>query len=199
MLYKFLLVLVKVIIYPIFRIEVKGRENLPEEGPFILCANHWSNWDPIFLAGAFHKSISFMGKKELFDIKILGKFLESLYAFPVDRENISIKSVRRSVDIINDGRILGIFPEGTRVSEIDRKNIKDGAGYIALKADSDIIPVEILSTYRPFRKTKIIFKKPLKIDNYKEYKRKIAMEKLMDDTFFAIYENRKELMSVDKG
>lgn len=199
MLYKILLVLVKSIIYPIFRVEVHGRENLPEEGSFILCGNHWSNWDPIFLAGAFNKPISFMGKKELFDIKILGKVLESLNAFPVDRDNVSLNSLRRSVEIINDGKILGMFPEGTRVSEIDRKNMKDGAGYIALKADSDIVPVEILSTYKPFRKTKIIFKKHLKIDDYKKYKRKIAMEKLMDDTFLAIYENRKELMSGEKN
>lgn len=196
MLYKILLVFVKLIIYPIFRIEVQGRENLPEEGAYIVCGNHWSNWDPIFLAGAFHRPISFMGKKELFDVKILGNILQSLHAFPVDRENINIKSLRRSVDIINEGKVLGIFPEGTRVNEIDRKNIKDGAGYIALKADSDIVPVEILSTYRPFRKTKIIFKKPLRINDYKGYKRKLGMEKLMDDTFFAIYENRKELMDV---
>lgn len=195
MLYKFLVILVKLIIYPLFRIEVIGKENIPKKLPYIICGNHWSNWDPIFLAPAINDPVSFMAKKELFEFKLLSWFLKKLNAFPIDRENMDLKSLRYAVDLIKNKKILGIFPEGTRVTKIDRKNIKDGAGYIALKAEVDVIPVEIISTYKIFKKTKIIFKKPLKIENYIKYKKKLGMEKLMDDTFVEIYQKRKELNS----
>lgn len=195
MLYKFLHFLDKIILYPLFRVEVKGKENLPDEGAYIICANHWSNWDPFFIAGILSKPISFMAKREFFDYKFLSWLLNTLYAFPVDREKFDLKSLRHSVDLINNDKVIGIFPEGTRVKEVDRKNIKDGAGYVALKTKADIVPVEIISTYRPFSKTRLLIKKPLEVDDYKDYKRKIAMEKIMDDTFSAIYENRDELES----
>lgn len=195
MLYSFLKVLVKILVYPIFRVEVHGRENLPDEGPFILCGNHWSNWDPVMLAGAIDKPISYMAKRELFDIKILSGFFKALNAFPVDRDTTDLKSLRHAVNLINEGKILGIFPEGTRVYTMDRKNIKDGAGYVALRAKANIVPVEIISTYKPFRKSHIYFKKPLEIKKYLNYKKKEGMELLMDDTFEAIYEHRKALNS----
>ncbi|MDD7305943.1 MAG: lysophospholipid acyltransferase family protein [Peptoniphilaceae bacterium] len=194
MLYKFLKVLVKIIIFPLFRIEVHGKENLPADGAYIICGNHWSNWDPIMVAGAIDRTISFMAKKELFEIKIIKGLLKKLYAFPVDRDKTDLKSLRYAVDLIKQGKILCIFPEGTRVKLAQRKNIKDGAGYIALRAKANIIPVEIISTYKPFKKSYIYFKKPLYISDYTSYKKKEAMELLMDDTFKAIYENRLALI-----
>lgn len=197
MLYNFLKVIVRGIIYPLFRVEIHGKENIPSQGDFVLCGNHWSNWDPVLLAGALDSPIYFMAKKELFTFKPLAKFLSTLHAFPVDREKMDLKSLRHAVSLIDEGKILGIFPEGKRVYSMDRSNMKDGAGYVALKARVDVVPVEIISQYKLFRKTHIYIKKPLMIEDYSKYKRKEGMERLMDDTFKAIYEHRVALNSAN--
>ncbi|MDU3199078.1 MAG: 1-acyl-sn-glycerol-3-phosphate acyltransferase, partial [Anaerococcus hydrogenalis] len=88
------------------------------------------------------------------------------------------------------------FPEGTRVKEIKRENIKDGAGYIALKSKTDILTIEIISSYKPFFKTNLYIKNLVKIENFKEYKSKDAMEKIMDETYEKMYENHKFLRKV---
>lgn len=189
MLYNFLVVLLKIICTPIFRIRVKGLENIEETDKIIVCANHKSLLDPIFLAISMPQRIYFMAKKELFDKPFLGGLLKALGAFPVDRFGRDLKALRASVSLVNEEKILGIFPEGTRVKEAKRENVKDGVAFIALKAKADIMPVEIISTYKPFRKSEILIKKPIPVKDFASLKNKEAMKKMTDRVYDKIYEN----------
>lgn len=189
MLYNFAVVLLKIICIPIFRIRVKGLENMEETDKVIVCANHKSLLDPIFLAISMPQRIYFMAKKELFDKPILGGLLRALGAFPVDRFGRDLKALRASVALVNEDKILGIFPEGTRVKEAKRENIKDGVAFIALKAKADIMPVEIISTYKPFRKSEILIKKPIPVNDFAYLKNKEAMKKMTDRVYDKIYEH----------
>lgn len=190
MLYRFLRVFVKVFIRPLFRLELRGAENLPEDNGFILCANHWSNWDPVFIAIMMTWPIRFMGKKELFTNPLLGGFLRKLGVFPINREGRDLKSMKYAIGLINDNQTLGIFPEGTRVDEISRSNLKEGVSYIALKAKCDLVPIEIISSYKPFQKTIIKINKPIKIDQYLSLKSKEAMKDITDEIYKGIYQSR---------
>lgn len=189
MLYNFLVVLLKIICIPIFRIKVKGLENIEETDKIIVCANHKSLLDPIFLAISLPQRIYFMAKKELFDKPFVGGFLKALGAFPVDRFGRDLKALRASVALVNEEKILGIFPEGTRVKEAKRENVKDGVAFIALKAKADIMPVEIISTYKPFRKSEILIKKPIAVSEFASLKNKEAMKKMTDRVYDKIYEH----------
>lgn len=189
MLYNFLVVLLKIICIPIFRIRVKGLENMEETDKVIVCANHKSLLDPIFLAISMPQRIYFMAKKELFDKPLLGGLLRALGAFPVDRFGRDLKALRASVALVNEDKILGIFPEGTRVKEAKRENVKDGVAFIALKAKADIMPVEIISTYKPFRKSEILIKKPIPVNEFASFKNKEAMKKMTDRVYDKIYEH----------
>ena len=189
MLYNFLVVLLKIICFPIFRIKVKGLENIEEIDKVIVCANHKSLLDPIFLAISLPQRIYFMAKKELFDKPFVGGFLKALGAFPVDRFGRDLKALRASVALVNEGKILGIFPEGTRVKEVKRENVKDGVAFVALKAKADIMPVEIISTYKPFRKSEILIKKPIAVSEFASLKNKEAMKKMTDRVYDKIYEH----------
>ena len=189
MLYNFLVVLLKIICFPIFRIKVKGLENIEETDKVIVCANHKSLLDPIFLAISLPQRIYFMAKKELFDKPFVGGFLKALGAFPVDRFGRDLKALRTSVALVNEGKILGIFPEGTRVKEVKRENVKDGVAFVALKAKADIMPVEIISTYKPFRKSEILIKKPIAVSEFASLKNKEAMKKMTDRVYDKIYEH----------
>lgn len=196
MFYRFIYFLIRIIATPLFRIRVHGIENIPKDEKYIICANHKSFLDPIFVALAINRQVHFIAKKELFEIPILKNILKKLNAIPAQRDGKDLSVLRDSIKLIKKGKILGIFPEGTRVKEIKRENIKDGAGYIALKSKTDILTIEIISSYKPFFKTNLYIKNLVKIENFKEYKSKDAMEKIMDETYEKMYENHKFLRKV---
>lgn len=189
MLYNILVVILKILFIPLFRINIEGLENIDENDKIIVCANHKSLLDPIFLAIALPRDLYFMAKKELFDVPVLKSALKSFGAFPVDRFGRDLKALRYSVSLLKDSKTLGIFPEGTRVSESKRENVKDGVAFIAIKSDADIVPVEIVSTYKPFKKTNILVKQPIRVNDFKSMKNKDAMKLITDKVYEKIYEN----------
>ena len=190
MFYRFLRVFGKIFIRPIFGLELRGKENLPDDNGFILCANHWSNWDPVFIAIMISWPIRFMGKKELFKNPILGAFLRKLGVFPINREGRDLKSLKYAIGLVNDDKTVAIFPEGTRVDGISRSNLKEGVSYIALKAKCDLVPIEIISSYKPFQKTIIKINKPIEIDKYLSLKSREAMKDITDEIYKGIYKSR---------
>lgn len=199
MFYSVIVWIVKIFLFPFYRIKVFGKENIPENKDIIVCANHWSNLDPIFLSISLPIKFHYMAKKELFEIPVLRGILSKAGAFPVDREGSDLKALRHAISLIKDGNTLGIFPEGTRVKEVDRENMHEGVGFIALKSKADILPIEIITSYRIFSKVELHIKEPIKIEKYFNLKNKEAMNKISDDIFEKIYENRKMLESENNG
>lgn len=187
MLYK----LVYFILWPIIKILFFfTTENKPDHIPerkLIICSNHISFMDPFILAMSFGKQVHFLAKKELFQNKILAYFLDKLGAIPVDRQNIDLKAIKNSVNVLKEDKYLGIFPEGTRVKEVKRENIKNGIAYIALKADADILPIEIKGRYIPFSQIKAHFKPLIRIADYKHYEKKESYNKIAEDVYNSIY------------
>lgn len=160
MLYTWLRKLFRLFYRTIFRLDPVGLENIPLEGAVILCSNHKSNWDPPTVAVFLDRKVRFMAKSELFNIPLFGTLISKLGAFPVKRGKIGKSSVKQTLDILKQGEVLLIFPEGTR------KNTngigKRGAASFALKANATIIPVAIVGSYRLFGKLKIIYGSPMK-------------------------------------
>lgn len=163
-----------IILKIIFRFKVQGIENIPEDGRVVLCSNHISILDPIVLAIVVKRPIAFMAKKELFENKILNKIINNLGAIPVDRQGTSLSAVRKSLKTLKDEKILGIFPEGTRVKEIDLDNAKPGVSLIGIKSKSPIVPIYIESRYRPFSKIKVNIGEPILFNKY--YDEKLSTE-----------------------
>lgn len=195
MFYKIAVLIARIVLFPFYRIRVHGLDKLNKDEPVIVCANHWSNLDPFFLAIALPLRLNFMAKKELFEIPILKNLLKAAGVFPVDRHKNNMKTLRYSVNLIKDGNNLGIFPEGTRVKAIDRSNLKEGVGFIGLRSKADIVPVEILASYRLFSRVDIFVNEPIAMKKYSNLKSKEAMVKISDEIYEDIYENRKKLES----
>lgn len=166
--------LVKIIFNIFYKIEIEGIDNIPKEGRAILCANHLSNLDPVILGIVCPRPISFMAKKELFSNKIFAKLFYSLNAFPVDRQSSDISAIRKSLEVLKEERLLGIFPEGTRITNIDINSAKPGISMIGIKSKSPIIPIFIDSKYKLFTKIKVYVGKPIYLDNY--YNKKLRTE-----------------------
>lgn len=155
------------ILRPLFRIEVRGLENLPKHG-VLLCPNHSSDLDPILIALCLpiDYRLHFMAKEELFHNRLLGWLIRTLGAFPVNRDGTDIQAVKTAMKVIHEGDNLMIFPEGT--------TIRNGVGYhdglpahahsgiavIGVRSGATIVPVFADGRKRLFHKTRIIFGKP---------------------------------------
>ena len=130
----------------IYRIKVIDRRNEPEEGGFMVCANHASAADPVLICYAFRRhQIRFMAKGELFKIPLLASLIKGLGAFPVSRSGADVGAIKRAVELLSDGKCVGIFPQGHRYPGEDPRatGTKNGAALIFSRAKSDIVPVYI--------------------------------------------------------
>ena len=199
MFYNIVVAILRVLFFPFYRIKVHGMENIPENSDIIACANHWSNLDPFFLALGLPIKFNFMAKKELFEIPVLRNILKAAGVFPINRQGNDLKALRYAIGLIKDGKTLGIFPEGTRVKQISRENMHEGVGFIALKAQADILPIEIVTNYKLFSRVDIYVKEPLEIKQFQEIKNKEAMNMISDEIFENIYEHRNVLERENNG
>ena len=155
----------------IFNIKVIGREKEPENGRFLVCANHASATDPVVICYAFRKhQIRFMAKKELFKVPVVNWLVGLMGAFPVDRGGGDVGAIKKSVKMIKDGDCVGLFPQGHRYPGVDPRSTetKNGAALICTKAESDVIPIYISrkdNRHKLFRRTYVVIGDPISFDS----------------------------------
>ena len=152
----------------LFPRKVEGLENLPEQGGFILCINHISARDPLFISTRIPKArrMFFLSKKELFDNRLLRPYVKGLGGIPVDRGHADIAAVRSALKVLKEGYGLGIFPQGTRSRDNTPTPMLNGASLIALRGGVPVIPAYIDGPYRLFRRADIRFGKPLDFSDF---------------------------------
>lgn len=153
----------------------EGIEKIPQKGPVIVAANHVSNWDPIMVGIALTRPVHFMAKVELFNNKILGKLLTALHAFPVKRGKADRKAIRQALELLEEGKVLGIFPEGARKKVLRDAQVQSGVALLALKSGVSIIPVACIGTDKNFplgwfRPLLVRVGDPVDLDKYKGQK-----------------------------
>ena len=125
-----------------FRLKVTGQENIPQDGPFIIVANHSSLLDPVILGVSIRPKIIFVAAAYLFEIHWLGYLLRKANSIPVQGKN-DISSLKRSLKILRAGGVLGIFPEGGIDRQKDNLPVKAGAAFLATKIGVPILPIKI--------------------------------------------------------
>ncbi len=146
----------------LFRIKVVNPEAEPDNGGFLVCANHVSAADAVVICYAFRKhQVRLMAKKELFKIPGLSALIKMLGAFPVDRGGNDVGAIKHAVEMLKEGKCVGIFPQGTRHPSIDPRGtpVKNGAALIATRAEADFLPIYIYrknNKHKIFRKTYVI-------------------------------------------
>jgi 1-acyl-sn-glycerol-3-phosphate acyltransferase len=126
----------------LFRLKVTGQENIPQDGPFIIVANHSSLLDPVILGVSIKPKIIFVAAAYLFKIRWLGYLLRKANSIPVQGEN-DISSLKRALKILQAGEVLGIFPEGGVDRQKNNLPIKAGAAFLATRVGVPIVPIKI--------------------------------------------------------
>lgn len=174
----------------ILNIKVINAENETDEGRFLVCANHVSASDPVVIAYAFRKhQVMFMAKKELFKIPLLAQLIKMLGAFPIDRKGSDVGAIKRAVGILEEGKCLGIFPQGHRYPEKDPRSTprKNGAALISTRAEADVVPVYIWrknNKFRLFGRTYVVIGKRIPFDSFGYDPEGTGEYKRLTDTVF---------------
>lgn len=127
----------------LFRIKVVGSERVPASGAYVIAPSHRSLLDAFFAALITRRRVRFMAKEELWKIKLLGRLVEALGAFPVSRGAADRAALREAMACVEDGEPLVIFPEGTRRSGPRITDLHDGAAYVAARRRVPVVPVGI--------------------------------------------------------
>ena len=150
------------IYYKIFyKVEIVNKEKLENANGVIISGNHLSNHDPLLFPPFFNKRVRFIAKEELFKIPFIKQCLNSTKAIPVKRGTFDKACIKEAVSSLNNGEVVGIFPEGTRSKskELELGDSHKGTAFIALRAKVNIIPFAIVpkKNFKLFSTIKIIF------------------------------------------
>ena len=130
----------------VYRLEVQGKENIPENNAFIVAANHLSTLDPPLMCAVMNRPVAYMAKKELFVNPFMRWWLNWLGAFSVDREHLGVSTIKTVLTIKKTNWVLGIFPQGTRQEPGKISNITKGFASLAKSTKCGILPVGIIGT-----------------------------------------------------
>jgi 1-acyl-sn-glycerol-3-phosphate acyltransferase len=138
--------IVRILLFLLTRWQVSGRENIPKQGAVLVVSNHLSLADPPLLNLVLNRPVRFMAKKNLFRFKVIDNFMRGLGAFPVYRGRPDRKAFRQAEQVLADGLMLVIFPEGTRSRSRQLRQAFPGPSLIALRSGAPIVPVGIAGT-----------------------------------------------------
>lgn len=146
-----------------YRYCIEGSQNIPNTGGAVIAPNHISFFDPPLTGAAMKRPLYFMAKKELFDIPVFGWTIKQTNAFPVKRGVQDTSAVRHAFSLLEKGRLLLMFPEGTRSRDGKLGKARAGAGMVACNAQVPLIPVKIENTNMmlKFKRIKIKYGKPI--------------------------------------
>lgn len=159
--YRAVRAIAKFICMIVFPTTVIGRENVPAEGAVLLCSNHVSLLDPVLIACSLKRRVSFLAKKELFGTRFTNWFFRTLGMVPVDRGASDIQALRICLDVLGEGGMLGIFPQGHRYKLDEKREIQNGAALMALRSKAVVVAAHVSAPMKAFRRTTIRFSAPI--------------------------------------
>ena len=128
------------VVRALYRLEVRGQENVPATGPLVVACNHESMLDPIILGAAIPRPMHYLAKSELLRVALIGAWLKSLDVIPVRRGQSDTVAIESAVEVLDAGQVVGIFPEGGVLREGPWLR---GAARMALAAGAPLLPVRV--------------------------------------------------------
>lgn len=160
--------------------KVTGLENIPEDGPAVLCPNHLAAIDSFLLPAALPRGITYVGKAEYLDDWKTAKLFPALGMIPIDRRggNHAASALSAARQVLDRGGLFGIYPEGTRSRSGKLHKGHTGAARLAIESGAPIIPIGMIGTpeiqppgqSRPnfFRPVEINIGKPVEVSRYRD-------------------------------
>ena len=155
------------VLHFLYPFRVHGTENIPAEGPAILCSHQVHLADPLFIATSTRRYVRYISKKELFDNRFLAWLFRHLGMFPVARGGSDMSAMRTCLNILKEGGVLGIFPQGHRYKQDDHHQLESGTAIMALRSRVPVIPIHVRGPLKLFRRNEITVGKPVALEDLK--------------------------------
>lgn len=150
----------------VYRMDIKGMENIPTSSGAILCPNHYFWADPLTASIALKRKPIIVTKQEAFKNKLGAFFLKQYGAVPIKRGETDIKAFKTILSSLKDNQLVMLFPEGTRMKNNHLGKANAGAFVFAHRAQVPIIPVAINGGYKWFSKLKVRYGTPIYLTEY---------------------------------
>ena len=179
------------------RIKISGFGSIPANGAAVVIANHISMWDPAIMFCMIRRRAYFMAKSELFEVPLLSAILRRICVFPVKRDGVDRSALKKASQVLEEGHVLVIFPEGTRSRTRELLPFKEGAAYIAHRAEAQVIPVFFDNTPKIFplgigQKVRVACGAPIDMAEFRSKKANSALLEEMTAVFRRCIEEMKE-------
>ena len=150
MLYRSITLLLRIVFRLFSRVEITGLNQIPQNGPVVIAANHISNFDPLVIAAFVKRPLYFVAKVELFKYPIGAFFLKKLHAIPIKRGTFDRFALVTINDLLMQGKAILIFPEGTRIKTGEVGGFHPGASMFALRSQAALVPMAVVNTHKLF-------------------------------------------------
>lgn len=149
-------------IKPLFcQLHFEGRDHIPAQGGCVLTCNHTMGPDFLVVGYISPRQIYFMVKSESIEAnRWLGRFLRYNGCFPIHRGDGDMGAVQHAIDLVRNGRVLGMFPEGTRSRTGKLQRGRSGAAFVAIQAQAPIVPVAVVNSEPIFQRANYLSLKP---------------------------------------
>src|SRR5262245_44623570 len=133
-----------------FSFKSQGSQHMPPDGAVLVLANHESFLDPVAIGLAVRRKVHYLARKTLFKNPLFGKYLRSVGCVSVDQEGVAKEGLKTSIDLLQQGKALLIFPEGERTWDGEMQAFKPGLLLILRKAPVTIIPVGVAGAHEAY-------------------------------------------------
>ncbi len=140
------------------RFRARGVERLPATGGGLLLANHSSFIDPLLVGLPLRRPVSFLARNTLFSVPAVGWILRHTYVMPLSRDTGGAAGIRETLRRLDDGFLVGLFPEGTRSADGTLGRFKPGFAALVRRTDLPIYPVGIAGAQRAFGRGSVVLK-----------------------------------------
>ena len=142
---------IRFFLHPFFKVwlryGVRGLEKLPANGGALLLLNHQSHLDSLLIQSGMSRPVSWLARDSLFRIPVIGWILKGTYVLPIDRESFGASSIRKAVQYMQFGFMLGMFPEGTRTHDGSVGEFKPGFVALIRRGNVPVYPVGIAGSF----------------------------------------------------
>lgn len=135
------------------RLKVRGAENVPNHGGIMIASNHASYLDPMAIGVGYRgRPVHFMARDTLWKSKLVSWWMNSVGTIPVARGTGDIRAMKLMIKALKEGKVVSMFPEGTRTEDGEMQEAKAGVGFIIEKSGCTVVPAYIDGSFRAFPK-----------------------------------------------